>query len=270
MTRRLLVLALLAVCASAPPLLAQGERLHIRLSPTPNQTTKWRTAQDMVMAVESDAAGDAAPALPAMIMTMRTEFESTSAVGPTDDRGHYSAQMTVDRITTTLSLNGQAMPSALPIGDLEKRVLTFSYDEQGTILDVSVDGGNATAIKDMLKQLMTRAFATVAPMTLSVGESVTLPSVIDLPLPAAASNGALAIAGETRYTLTSVTFDGADRIAHLAVHTTSRVTHHEGTASTSPPMALDMTMAGEGTIDVNVDRGLLLHVESRSTLDTSM
>jgi hypothetical protein len=62
MTRRLPVLALLAICGSAPPLLAQGERLHIRLSPTPNQTTKMRTAQDVVMAVERDAAGDAAPA----------------------------------------------------------------------------------------------------------------------------------------------------------------------------------------------------------------
>src|SRR3954454_23580616 len=179
MTRRLRVLALLAICGSAPPLLAQGERLHIRLSPTPNQTTKMHTAQDVAMTVEGDAAADQAPALPAMIMTMRTEFDSTSAVGPTDDRGHYSAQMTLDRIMSTMSLNGQAMPSVLPSGDLEKRVLTFSYDEQGKVLDVSVDGGNASAINDVLKQLMTRAFATVAPMTLSVGESVTLPSVID-------------------------------------------------------------------------------------------
>jgi hypothetical protein len=174
-------------------------------------------------------------------------------------------------MTSTMTQNGQTLPSPLPALGLEDRVLTFSYDEQGIVLDVSVDGGTGGAMNEMLKQIMTRAFATVAPMTLSVGESVTLPSAIDMPLPGPANAGALGVAGETRYTLTSVTFDGADRVAHLAVHSTSRVTHKEGAAaSATPPMALDMTMTAEGKTDVNVDRGLILHTELRSTIDTSM
>jgi hypothetical protein len=49
------------------------------------------------------------------------------------------------------------------------------------------------------------------------------------------------------------------------------VTHKEGAAaSATPPMALDMTMTAEGKTDVNVDRGLILHTELRSTIDTSM
>jgi hypothetical protein len=271
MTQRRLVLALLAMLAStAPRLLAQSERLTIRLSPTPNQTTKLRSAQDTVMTTEGDAATDGAPPFP-MAMTMHMEMEVTSAVGPTDDRGQYSSQMTMDHIATTMTMNGQSMPSPVSTADIEKHVVTFSYDDQGKILDVSVDGGDSIPMNDVLKQMMRRAFATVAPMTLSVGESVTIPTALDLPLPGAAgSTGAMGIGGETRYTLTSVTFDGADRIAHLAIHSTSTVTHNQGAGSSRPPMALEMTATGDGTTDVNVDRGLILHAELHSTMNTSM
>ncbi len=119
--------------------------------------------------------------------------------------------------------------------------------------------------------MMTRAFATVAPMTLSVGESVTVPTALNLPLPAGGPAVPMGIEGETRYTLTSVTFDGADRIAHLASHTTSTISR--GSPSSVPagsPFALAMTMTGDGKSDVNVDRGIVLHAEQQATIEASM
>jgi hypothetical protein len=263
MTRARLVFTILAV--TAVPLAAQSQRLTIRLSPAPNQTTQLRSAQDMAMTTETEAAAGGVPAGPAMTMNMHTEIESTSAVGPTDDRGYYSSQMTIDRVSMTMTMNGQPMPSAPAVADTARRVVTISYDDQGKILDTSIAGGDAGVANETLKQIMARAFPTVAPMTLSVGESVTIPGAMNLPIPGGAA-GTLGVGGETRYTLTSVTFDGADRIAHLAVHNTSTMTHRAA-AGNSPAMALDLTATGNGTTDVNVDRGIVLHAEQQFTLE---
>ena len=121
----------------------------------------------------------------------------------------------------------------------------------------------------MLKQIMTRAFATVEPMTLSVGESVTVPTALNLGLPAGGPAVPMGIQGETRYTLTSVTFDGADRIAHLSSHTTNTI--NRGSPSPVPagsPFAL--TMTADGKSDVNVDRGIVLHAEQQGTMEAAV
>ncbi len=150
-------------------------------------------------------------------------------------------------------------------------MITFSYDDQGKVIDVALDDSSGGAPAEMLKQIMTRAFATVAPMTLSVGESVTVPTALNLPLPAGGPAVPMGIQGETRYTLTSVTFDGADRIAHLTSHTTNTI--NRGSPSSVPagsPFALAMTMTGDGKSDVNVDRGIVLHAEQQATIEASM
>ena len=81
----------------------------------------------------------------------------------------------------------------------------------------------------------------------------------------------MGIQAETRYTLTSVTFDGADRIAHLTSHTTTTI--GRGSPSPAPggsPSALAMTMTGDGKSDVNVDRGIVLHAEQQATIEATM
>jgi hypothetical protein len=266
MTRSRLGLTFL-LALTAVPLAAQSERVTIRLSPTPNQTTQTRAAQDVVMTTEAERAADGARARPAMTMNMHMDLESTSAVGPTDDRGYYSSQMTIDRMTMTMTMNGQPMPSQAALADAARRVVTVSYDDQGQILGTSIDGGNSV-LNDSLKQFLKSALATVTPMTLSVGESVTIPAAISLPIPTGAANP-MNLNGETRYTLTSVTFDGADRIAHLSMHSTATMSHQPA-AGDKPAMGMDMKTTGDGKTDVNVDRGLVLHMELHSTIETSM
>ena len=119
---------------------------------------------------------------------------------------------------------------------------------------------------DAIKQILATAFATVAPMTLSIGESVTVPTALSLPVPGGGA-AAMGVAGETRYTLTAITFDGADRIAHLASHMTNTI--GQGSAAASP-VALSMTTTGDGKTDVNVDRGIVLHTEQQLTIEGSM
>lgn len=270
MTYRLLVLASIVVPATLP--MAQGERITVRMAPAPNQTLHLRTTQDMAMTTEGDAAGGRTQPVNAMAMNMHSVVDATSDVGPTDNDGHYAAKMVVDNISTTTTMNGQPMPLPIPAPRAAKQVITFSYDDQGKVIDVSTDGVSASAgaSNDAAKQILARAFATVAPMTLAVGESITVPTALNLPLPAGGPGVPMGIAGETRYTLTSVTFDGADRIAHLTSHTTSTTTSGSPAAPAGSPFAFDMTMTSDGKSDVNVDRGIVLHAEQRSTIEGTM
>lgn len=271
MTHRLLILASIAV-VPATMLTAQVERITVRMAPAPNQTLHLRATQDMVMATEAEApAADARP-IPPMNMRMHTVVDTTSTVGPTDHDGRYSATMTIDTISATATMNGREMPLPSATSEAVKPAITFSYDGEGKVIDIATASPpGASAALDSAKQILTRAFATVAPLTLSVGESVTVPTALNLPLPTGGPAIPLGITGETRYTLTSVTFDGADRIAHLTLHTTG--TMSPGSPSAVPagsPFTFDMTTTGDGKTDVNVDRGSVLHAEQRSTIDGTL
>ena len=105
--------------------------------------------------------------------------------------------------------------------------------------------------------------AGTGPLTLSVGETIILPG-LTIPLPANVAAGVTMATAETRYTLTRMTFEGADRIAHLAMAITG------GNSASAPGVAIDTRTTGEGTIDVNVERGIVLHREMRMTMDVTM
>jgi hypothetical protein len=246
---------------------AQTERITVRLAPAPNQTLHLRTTQDMAMTTELDPAAGAA-SVPT-IVNLHTVVDTTSAVGPTGNDGHYSASMTIDTISAAATMNGREMPVPSMGTEGAKLVITFSYDENGKVVDVSA-GDSASAANETAKQILMRAFATVAPMTLSVGESVTLPTALNLPMASGGPAVPMGVAGETRYTLTSVTFDGADRIAHLTSHMTSTMRQAPPSAPAGPALGFDMTMTGDGKSDVNVDRGIVLHAEQRATVEGRM
>lgn len=263
------ILALSSLLAPAALISAQSERVTVHMAPAPNQTLHLRTTQDMVMTTETG--GDGSAPSPAMAVNLHSVIDTTSAVGPTDNDGHYAARMTIDRIVATSTMNGRELPLPMVTTQAATPEITFSYDDQGKVIDVALEDSSGGAPAEMLKQIMTRAFATVAPMTLSVGESVTVPTALNLALPAGGPTVPMGIEGETRYTLTSVTFDGADRIAHLASHTTGTIS--PGSASPVPagsPFPLAMTMTGDGKSDVNVDRGIVLHAEQQATIEASM
>jgi hypothetical protein len=263
MTRAALVLALLAVAAA--PAVAQTDRVTIKLVPVANQTLRFHNAQDIEMTTESDAPPDAPSP---MAMAMHMVIDTTSTIGPTDDHGNYTARMTIDQLSMSSTMNGKPMPLPATVSEsVEKQVMTVSYDDQGKMTDVTMDGGVA-GVNDSLKQIITRAFATLAPMTLSVGESVTVPVALNMPMPGGVAPAGLGMSGETRYTLTSITFDGADRIAHLTLRVSNTMT--PGASAGATPMAIAMTMTGDGKMDVNVDRGIILHAEQHATMETSM
>ena len=263
MKRRLLAIGFLVVPAMV--LGAQTERLTIRMIPSPNQTLHVRTRTDMTMTVTPDPAADAARSMPPVATSMVTNAEHTTTVGPTDEHGHYSARVLCDSVSYTVTINGKPGPVPADMADrLVGQVVTFSYDDQGKILKVDTEGGVDPNLAAALKQTLVSAFAAAPPITLSVGESVTVPAQVNIPTPMSAVM--MSTSSETRYTLTSVTFDGADRIAHLAVASTNTVSQPIGSTD-ARPVGLDVRTVSEGKMDVNVDRGIVLHTETRTTID---
>jgi hypothetical protein len=179
-------------------------------------------------------------------------------------------------------MNGQPALMPPPVAQVAGQVVTFFYDDQGKVIEVPAAGSptdsrlrgalTASAAAAPLKQMLTSALAAAPPMTLSVGETATVPTQLNLPLAAGAAGTAMSmsVSGETRYTLTSVTFDGADRIAHLAMTMTGALNHGMPAEGDGSKIAVDTRMTSEGTSDVNVDRGIMLHNEQRMTIDGSM
>jgi hypothetical protein len=268
---KLRILAIASLIIPSAFLTAQAERITIRWAPSPNQTLHVRTTMDMTMSAAPDPPTGSARPIPAMTGVMTTIAESTSTVGPTDDQGHYQARVVCDRSSFTATMNGQPMPMSSAAAQVVGLVVTFFYDDQGKVIDVTTEGAPmAAAAAAPLKQMLTSALAAAPPITLSVGETVTVPTQLSLPLPAGTGGAAMSMSGETRYTLTSVTFDGADRIAHLAMTMTSAMNLGIGVDGAGSKMAGDTRMTSEGTSDVNIDRGIVLHNEQRMTIDGAM
>jgi hypothetical protein len=140
------------------------------------------------------------------------------------------------------------------------------------VIDVTADPGLASEAVAAVKQMLTTAMSTPAPLTLAVGETTTVRDPLKAPLSAAAVPGAIgefAVTGETQYTLTAITFDGADRIAHLA--TTKSIMLSRGpSAASGSDVTFDQRITGDGTLDVNIDRGIVLHSGQRLTIDGTM
>ena len=265
MNRRLLAIPLLVVPAAL--FAAQAERLTIRMVPAPNQTLHVQSTMDMTMTMTAEPTADGGLQMPPVTSSMTTTAEHTTTVGPTDHDGHYNAKVVCDRVTHSALLNGE--PAPVPAGATDQLVglaVTFSYDDQGKVLNVASEGTMDPGIAGSMKQILTTALAAAPPITLSVGESVTVPAQVNVPLPASIS-GTMTTSGETRYTLTSITFDGADRIAHLAVASRNTITQAPGSGVTGA--SLEMQTTSEGRMDVNVDRGIVLHTETQSTIDGS-
>jgi hypothetical protein len=256
-----------SILLSAALLTAQTGRITVRMSPAPNQTLRQHMTIAMTMATEPDATADAAPSrsgrsMPPQQLSTTTTMDVTTVVGPTDDRGYYDARVVTDGAAVTMTLSGKPAPAAMErAGGL---AMIFHYDDQGQV--IGIDPGSPDPAAVAMTQAMGGILMTVAPISLSVGETVTVPTQVKLPMPGTPAT--MSMDAETHYTLTSITFDGADRIAHLTVKMT--VATHQGLAGGSQPFAaFDMRTAGEGRMDVNVDRGIVLHNELRSTIDSA-
>jgi hypothetical protein len=259
----LVVAALLFPAALATP---QPGPITIRLSPTPNQTIRTHMSQETTMTSEQESPAPEQGNAPQNIrMTMA--MDTTATVGPANAQGHYESHVVCDSIETTATMNDKPMPIPGPAQAASALTFTIVYDDHGKTIDMTGEGDRENQAVSALKQMMTTAMTAPAALTLAVGESVTVPDLLQLPSTGGSSaSGRMTTTGETKYTLTSITFDGADRIAHL---TTKKTAMTKGSPGDTDAFAftIEQRLTGDGTLDVNIDRGITLHSGQRINME---
>ena len=221
------------------------------------------------MDIAPDTAADAPPpvAFPKMNMAMTTLVAGTTTVGVPDEQGRYEARVAMDDVSTKMTMNGQPAPFSLPPNALSGQVVTFTYNRDGKMVDMAAPGMDAAV--ETIKKMITNVAGITSPVTLAIGETSTLPMNFSLPVPAGAA-GSLGMTGDVRITLVSITPEGADRIAHLTTTITSQMSGSRPDASTGGESGMTMQMSGDGTVDMNVDRGFTKSTQMQIAIATTM
>jgi len=209
---RLLVVGLLV---SRVALAAQTDPVTIRVTPAPGQVLHSRMTLEMTMGFESD--GDAPPPL-AKPAHATMNIEMTTTVGTPDEQGRYQAHGTIEAASMVLTIDGQTRPLENSMSKLEGIDMTITYAADGRVIDMTTTPALPGA--DVVKTMLTGVTGLEAPVSLTVGETVTRPFAFSTLLASSANQG-MGMSGNQQLTLVSIAPDGADRIAHVTTKMSS-------------------------------------------------
>jgi hypothetical protein len=258
------VLLVLSLCATGV-VSAQSERITIRLMPQPNQVVRFHTVQEVRFALPSPGtpANTTSPSSGAVAATI--DAVHTLSVGAPDSQGHAEAQFAFEQFMMSMSLNGQPMPLPLPMDSILRHLFTATLDRDGRIIDVK-GADESAGIIATIKPMLTGALNGPPSVTLAPGETATVPLSAELALPLPGNANPMGLTGEMKYTLVSVEAGSAGRVAHL---TTTFTGHVVGQDIPTPAgmLSMEMAMTGDGTLDVNTDRGIVSLRKQRQAID---
>ena len=265
-TRRL---AIVLVCAAPAALLAQTERITIRLAPKPDQIVHYRTSTDMDMEMTGLNAPDGVPAPPAMHMDMKMGMASTQVINHPDDQGRFDSQFTLDEMTMDMTMNGQKMPMPNTAANpLVGRTMGATYDAHGAGVNMTLPP-ELQAMSEAVKQMLEAMYKTVpASATIGIGETTTIPYVVALPVP----GRPLGMTGQVRMHLIAIDQDGPDRVARfeqtldMTIDTPAPADPDSPNAAPAPTFK----MSGGGTLEWNLDRGFVKASDMQTTVEGQM
>ncbi len=260
-TARLSVVGALVVAIGAPAF-AQPDKVSLSTVPRPGVTVRYRMTQQLAVDVTPEATGDVS--FPSATMTGKSIIAATFAAGEADEQGQYTVRVTYDEFTAELIVNGRPTPAASD--QLAGKTFELTYAADGTIVDVKGPAGTRTSM-DGMKHAVEQLAGQFAGVRIALGETVTLP--IDMPLPIPISQaGGLGLSGETTITLVSLESDGVGRIASCdnAVRVTmKREIQHP--AERAGDVGIDVKMSGKGTTKIDVDRHVLRNNDATIAID---
>jgi hypothetical protein len=254
----LAVVFTLFVCSHAA---AQTDAVVVGAQPMPGQSQRVQTTQIIQMKMVPE--GDAPPGFPAdgvrveqtMVSVMRHE------VGQTDTAGRVRHDITYESMKQTIKLNGADVP--LPPGQpnpLDGKAFTMWMDQNNEVVEVLVpDGVGMTA--EQARQLLSTMFAAVPRQAIRVGETVSKPFAMELPVPGGAA--APKMTATTHLTLAKLDDTGADRVAYFDLRFEGGL---KADGSTTGP-EMSMTLGGTGTMQMLVGSGFVIANNSEQSID---
>ena len=262
--RRTARLALVALLLSAGPLLAQDDTVSIGARPTPGQSQRLRTTQSMAMTMTPE--GTPPPGFPPDGLTLNQESVTVirQDIGLVDNDGRVRHDVTYESMTQKTTMNGKEMP--VPGGRaalLDGKSLGMWIDAKGELADVVMPDGFPLSA-DQVRAMLAPMIAAVPRQPLRIGESVTRPLSVNLPVPAAGPPPTMS--ATTKMTLKAIDGVGTDRVATFDIAFEGRVE----TAAGAPGPTMTMTMGGTGRMRQHVASGLVIEQTSDQTLDGTM
>jgi hypothetical protein len=240
--------------ATALPAVAQPKKVTIGGRPAPGQTVRLNIVQDADLTMKPAEARAGSPMGP-MHLKAKTTTVVSQKVGTPDENGAIKVEMTYEDITQVLSLNDQPAPpeAAEAAMKIKGKTLSMTIDANGDMIDVTPPADfplPPEMIKDMLKQ----ALGLMPKQDIAVGETVTAPFSMAMPLPMPGDPPQLK--GELKSTLTGVSGAAGAEVAALAQVVTA------GVDATMPgpgggDVAIKLQVKGSGTTDWDVKGALV-------------
>lgn len=242
---------------------APADKINVRVMPKPNQTAQYKLTQEVTMEMSSE--GEAAPQTAftkPMQMTMNSVMTFTQKNGVVDKQGRLLVELTYDKITSEMTMNGQAMP--LDTGNkLSGQTIKMIYDQQGNLVDVTAPVDTPLP-KESFQEFLKSIYGYLPTAPMAIGETSSLPLKQALPLPVP-GGAPLVMEGTMQIKLAAVTKEGNDRIAKFEQTTDAKmanVMEMPGPDGEKMKMSMDFKMSGGGSSTLNLDQGLVKSGES--------
>lgn len=245
---------------------AQGERFRIRMVPAPNQVIRFESNQDMAFDALIEGMG-----LDALKLTGQMTFAGTQRTGKPDARGRLAVEFTYDDAVFAMQTNGAAMPLAGLTTQLKGKTVTYIYGSDGKLADIHLPeelGGDSGRVRQMIQGLS----ASIPDTTLRIGETVSVPASMSMPIPLPGGSAGKPMNLETRNTfkLVSVRREGGARIATLDQVVNGRMSYNIEVPGSPGGAVIEMRMTGTGKAEVNLDKGFLTSSTSNADMDMNM
>ena len=257
--RLVLAAGLVLVCAGHAA--AQSDTVVIGALPQPGQSQRLQTTQTMQMKMLPE--GERPPGFPAegLRIEQTTVTVIRQDIGLIDNDGRVRHDITYESMTQTSTMNGKEVPIPSDrIAMFDGKVFTMWIDRNNDVVDVVVPEG-VPLTAEQAKQMMGSLLAAVPRQAIRVGETVTKPFTMDLPVPG--GREAPKMTATTRLTLTGVDGAGTDRIANFDVAV-------EGLLKVDAPgtgPAVSIAVGGTGTMRTHLLSGFVVASTSEQTIE---
>lgn len=240
---------------------APSDAIVVGALPQPGQSQRLQTTQKMQVKMVPE--GELPPGFPAegLRLEQTTVTVVRQDIGLVDNDGRVRHDITYESMTQTSTMNGKEVPIPSDrLSMLNGKVFTMWLDRNNDVADVVVPEG-LPLTSEQAKQMMGSMLAAVPRQAIRVGETVTKPFTMDLPVPG--GREAPKMTATTRLTLTGVDGVGTDRVANFDVAFDGRL--KVDAAATGP--AMSMTVGGTGTMRTHLLSGFVVASTSEQTID---
>jgi hypothetical protein len=250
--------------ATALPAVAQPKKVTVGGRPAPGQAVRLNIVQDADLTMKPAEAAAGSPMGP-MHLKAKTTTIVSQKVGTPDEKGAIKVEMTYEDITQDVRLNDQPAPpeAAEAALKIKGKTLSMTIDANGDMVDVTPPA-DFPLPPQMIKEMLKQALGLMPKQEIAVGETVTAPFSMSMPLPMPGDPPQLK--GDLKSTLTGVTGAAGSEVAALEQVVTAGVDATMPGPGGSGDIAIKLQVKGNGTTDWDVKGALVKGSKMTTTI----